>query len=94
MDAFSRAENPVVCIPEERFCRGIGKRQMNNQLREATGQLGLESVHRCPKCGHTVNLGETDLSVIGTGMITCPSCDWFGPVHIKIARANEDSSIG
>lgn len=37
-----------------------------------------------PKCGHVVNLDETDLRVIATGMITCPNCTWLGPVRIKI----------
>ncbi len=67
---------------------------MSNQLTEDSEQQGLESVHRCPKCGYTVNLGETDLSVIGTGMISCPSCDWFGPVRIKIANQEVNDSAG
>ncbi len=57
---------------------------MGNRPTGDKGRQGLESVHKCPKCGYTVNLGETDLSVIGTGMISCPRCGWSGPVRIKI----------
>ena len=44
----------------------------------------MESVHKCPKCGHIVNLDETDLRVITTGMISCPNCKWFDSVRIHV----------
>ena len=57
---------------------------MISRLTEDKGQGEWESVHKCPKCGHIVNLDETDLRVIATGMISCPNCKWFGPTRIRI----------
>lgn len=62
---------------------------MANQPTEDNGRE-LESVHKCPKCGHIVNLDETSLRVIATGMITCPICQWFGPVRIKITEHEQE----
>jgi predicted RNA-binding Zn-ribbon protein involved in translation (DUF1610 family) len=65
---------------------------MINQSTDGENRVQWESVHKCPKCGHLVNLDETNLRVISTGMIHCPNCNWFGPVHIKIASQEEDDS--
>ncbi len=67
---------------------------MTIQSAERNGKKGWESVHKCPKCGYMVNLDETDLRVIATGMISCPNCDWSGPVRIKIAKPEESGSAG
>ena len=65
---------------------------MTNQQTENNGQRELESVHKCQKCGYIVNLDDTDLSVIGTGMITCPKCKWSGPEQIAIAEQEQKNS--
>jgi predicted RNA-binding Zn-ribbon protein involved in translation (DUF1610 family) len=57
---------------------------MTNQPTKDEGRRELESVHKCPKCGHLINLDETDLRVISTGMISCQNCKWLGPVRITI----------
>jgi transcription elongation factor Elf1 len=43
-----------------------------------------ESVHVCPKCEHVVNLAEIDLKAITTGILSCPNCDWSGPIEIRV----------
>jgi predicted RNA-binding Zn-ribbon protein involved in translation (DUF1610 family) len=65
---------------------------MTNQPMKDNGRRELESVHKCPKCGHLINLDETDLRVISTGMISCPNCKWFGPVRITITEELRSST--
>jgi predicted RNA-binding Zn-ribbon protein involved in translation (DUF1610 family) len=62
---------------------------MSLQPPDTNGQQQWESVHQCPKCGHTVNLGEMDLRAISTGMIVCPRCEWSGPVRIEIVEPED-----
>jgi predicted RNA-binding Zn-ribbon protein involved in translation (DUF1610 family) len=66
--------------------RGSEWGYMTNQPANRNGQKQWESVHQCPKCGHTVKLGEIDLRVIATGMIACPNCEWSGPVRIEVVE--------
>jgi len=65
---------------------------MINKPTEASGRRELESVHKCPKCGHLINLDETDLRVVSTGMISCPNCKSFGPVRITITEELRSST--
>ncbi len=65
---------------------------MTSQSTANNGRGELESVHKCPKCGHLINLDETDLRVIATGMISCPNCKWFGPVRITITEELRSST--
>lgn len=43
-----------------------------------------ESVHVCPKCGYKINLSETDLKAVTTGIVSCPECGRAGPIEIQI----------
>jgi len=43
-----------------------------------------ESVHVCPTCGHVINLAESDMKAIATGIVTCPSCDWSGQIEMQV----------
>jgi predicted RNA-binding Zn-ribbon protein involved in translation (DUF1610 family) len=65
---------------------------MTNQPTKLEGRRELESVHKCPKCEHLINLDVTDLRVISTGMISCPNCKWLGPVRITIAEEMRSST--
>jgi len=69
--------------------RGSEWGHMTNQPANRNGQKQWESVHQCPKCGHTLNLGEMDLRAISTGMIVCPRCEWSGPVRIEIVEPED-----
>jgi predicted RNA-binding Zn-ribbon protein involved in translation (DUF1610 family) len=44
------------------------------------------SIHVCPQCGFAVNLKELGLRAGATGLVTCPKCDWSGPVLIGTAE--------
>jgi len=48
----------------------------------------LMSAHICPKCGHVMNLAEIDFNAVTTGILSCPHCDWSGPIRIQIIDAN------
>lgn len=53
-----------------------------------------ESVHICPKCEHVINLAEIDLKTITTGIVSCPHCDWSGPVEIRVTDGEAPSEPG
>jgi hypothetical protein len=42
------------------------------------------SAHVCPRCGFSIDLKDIGLRVGTTGLVTCPRCDWSGPVEIHI----------
>ncbi len=48
------------------------------------GKTAKASAHVCPRCGFSIDLQDIGLRVSTTGLITCPRCDWSGPVEIKI----------
>jgi len=56
---------------------------------QSNGPKHWESVHRCPKCGHLINLDTIDLPEIATGIVTCPKCEWSGAISIEIAEAEK-----
>jgi hypothetical protein len=35
-----------------------------------------------------IDLANIDLKAITTGMLTCPKCDWSGPIGIEIVDAD------
>lgn len=45
-----------------------------------------KSVHRCPKCAFEIDLKDLGLRRSTTGLVTCPKCEWSGPVNIGIAE--------
>lgn len=57
---------------------------MSRQPPATNVQKQWESVHKCPKCGYAMNLDKMDLRAIATGIITCPKCEWSGPVAIDV----------
>lgn len=54
------------------------------ELRDDNALLQWESAHVCPKCGFSVGLKNLGLRVGATGVVTCPKCDWSGPVEIGV----------
>jgi predicted RNA-binding Zn-ribbon protein involved in translation (DUF1610 family) len=42
------------------------------------------SAHVCPQCGFAIALKDLGLRAGATGLVTCPECDWSGPVTIGI----------
>jgi uncharacterized protein YbaR (Trm112 family) len=57
---------------------------MKSQSSNENNKKHWESVHVCPKCRHVLNLAETDLKTITTGIVSCPNCDWAGPIEIQL----------
>ena len=53
------------------------------------GDKQWESVHLCPKCGHALNLEQTDLEAVTSGIVTCPKCDWSSPINLKIVSEDK-----
>jgi hypothetical protein len=71
-------ESCLAPLPEDFTVHFTNGNSMSLQPPDANGQKQWESVHQCPKCGHTVNLGEIDLRAISMGMIVCPIGEWSG----------------
>lgn len=44
------------------------------------------SAHVCLQCGFSINLKDLGLREGATGLVTCPKCDWSGPVTIGIVE--------
>ena len=53
------------------------------------GGIRWESSHVCARCGSATHLSEIALRAITTGIVTCPKCDWSGPIEIRIVDADE-----
>ena len=45
-----------------------------------------EHVHLCLKCGHTLDPDQIELGAIILGVITCPKCEWSGPINLRIVE--------
>ena len=45
-----------------------------------------QSAHVCPQCGHAVALKDIGLMERSMGLITCPQCNWSGPVDIAVVE--------
>jgi hypothetical protein len=43
-----------------------------------------DHVHQCGACGHAIRIDQIDLKIIAAGVITCPKCEFSGPVNVKI----------
>lgn len=57
---------------------------MSAQTPDPSEKKHWESVHICPKCEHILNLAEIDLKTITTGIVSCPNCEWTGPIEIRV----------
>jgi DNA-directed RNA polymerase subunit RPC12/RpoP len=43
-----------------------------------------EHVHQCGTCGHPTRIDHIELKIIAAGVITCPKCEFSGPINVKI----------
>lgn len=50
-----------------------------------------EHVHRCPQCEHIIKADDIPHSVIATGVITCPKCEFSGPINVQIVPEDSGS---
>jgi predicted RNA-binding Zn-ribbon protein involved in translation (DUF1610 family) len=54
------------------------------QESDRDGKKLKASAHVCPQCGFSTNLRDLGLRGGTTGLVTCPQCDWSGPIEIQI----------
>jgi predicted RNA-binding Zn-ribbon protein involved in translation (DUF1610 family) len=54
------------------------QQQDNNRKQPKT------SAHVCPRCGFSIDLKDLGFRSSATGLVTCPKCEWSGPVTIGI----------
>jgi ribosomal protein L37AE/L43A len=86
LDAVSTVKGLIGTRRNFHIPRFYNARSMSLQPPESNGPKDWESVHRCPKCGHVLNLAEIDLRTIATGIVSCPKCEWSGAVSIEIVE--------
>ena len=53
-------------------------------MEKAEKRKEWNSAHVCPRCGFPIDLEEIGLRGGTTGLVTCPKCDWSGPIEIQI----------
>jgi hypothetical protein len=51
---------------------------------EFHSERNWEHVHRCPQCENIIKADEISHSAIATGVITCPQCNYSGPINVEI----------
>jgi hypothetical protein len=59
---------------------------MAKQLPNTNELKQWDSVHRCPRCGHALKLGDIDLMAVTTGIVDCPHCGRAGQIEIQIVE--------
>ena len=57
---------------------------METENRDENARRLQKSAHICPQCGLSINLKDIGLREGATGIVTCPKCEWSGPVEIQI----------
>jgi ribosomal protein L37AE/L43A len=57
---------------------------MEPERQDSNEEKQWESAHVCPQCGFSISLKDLGLKGGATGVVTCPKCDWSGPVEIQI----------
>jgi len=61
---------------------------MNDSETKQTDRSRLwASVHQCPNCHHSVDLGALDLGAVTSGVVSCPKCEWAGRIEIRVVDA-------
>ena len=56
------------------------------ETQKADAKKDWEHIHLCLKCGHTLNPDQIELGSIMLGVITCPKCEWSGPINLQIVE--------
>jgi uncharacterized paraquat-inducible protein A len=49
-----------------------------------------EHAHQCSQCEHVVKGSEIPHQSIATGIMTCPRCEWSGPINVQIVPAEPE----
>ncbi len=57
---------------------------MKAQQTDKRGKQRKISAHVCPQCGFTIDLKDLGFRGSATGLVSCPKCEWSGPVTIGI----------
>jgi hypothetical protein len=57
---------------------------MENASSNASDEKKWEHAHVCSKCGHILGPDLIELNSIVLGVITCPKCEWSGPINLQI----------
>jgi predicted RNA-binding Zn-ribbon protein involved in translation (DUF1610 family) len=53
-----------------------------------------EHVHQCPQCRHIVRAEQIPRPAIISGVMTCPNCEWSGPINVQIVKRSSKDEVG
>lgn len=59
---------------------------MEAQRSDKNNRQPKASAHVCPQCGFPIDLNDIGWRGGATGLVTCPKCEWSGPVTIGIVH--------
>jgi predicted RNA-binding Zn-ribbon protein involved in translation (DUF1610 family) len=59
---------------------------MDREQPRNEGKQPKLSAHVCPQCGFSIDLNDIGWRGGAKGLVTCPKCDWSGPVTIGIVH--------
>jgi ssDNA-binding Zn-finger/Zn-ribbon topoisomerase 1 len=65
---------------------------METERRDRNEPKQLKRAHVCPQCGFSITLKDHGLRGRAVGIVTCPKCDWSGPVNIQIVDSSRASA--
>jgi predicted RNA-binding Zn-ribbon protein involved in translation (DUF1610 family) len=84
---FSRELYELLARETRNEIEGRGEMQM----REGQDGTQWEHVHKCPQCDYVIKSDEMSHSATAIGIITCPKCDYSGPINLQIVPENSGS---
>jgi predicted RNA-binding Zn-ribbon protein involved in translation (DUF1610 family) len=61
---------------------------MTSDPRHAERNRKWEHVHQCPQCAHIVKAEDIPRPAIISGVMTCPNCEWSGPINVQIVKGS------
>lgn len=67
---------------------------MNDNPQHVGTKKKWEHVHQCLQCDHIVKAKDISSSAIMSGVMTCPNCEWSGPINVQIVKESFAEDLG
>jgi hypothetical protein len=67
---------------------------MTSGPQHGCGSGKWEHVHQCPQCEHIVKAEDIPRPAIISGVMTCPNCEWSGPMNVQIVKESSTEEPG
>jgi hypothetical protein len=87
--ALQETVGPMLLLPQHWDSIVTRTLKMDAQQRDTSVIKRWDAAHKCPRCCHALRLADFDLKTVTTGIVTCPNCDWSGPIDIEIIESGK-----